>query len=90
MIKNYNNGSQHPWSGLSNEELLKSSRLYGTDRITGERGYNLAAIMLLGKDDVILEVALAYLTDALLRRVDVDRYDDREIVQTNLIESYYP
>ena len=84
-----NNGSQkHPWNNMSDEELLKSARLYGTDRITGNQGYNLAAIMLLGKDDVILDVAPAYLTDALLRRVNVDRYDDREIIQTNLIESY--
>ncbi|MEY8495589.1 hypothetical protein AALC16_21650 [Lachnospiraceae bacterium 29-91] len=44
--------------------------------------------MLLGKDDVILDVAPAYLTDALLRRVNIDRYDDREIIQTNLVESY--
>jgi len=44
--------------------------------------------MLLGKDDVILDVVPAYLTDALLRRANIDRYDDREIVQTNLIESY--
>lgn len=53
-----------------------------------EEGYNLAAIMLLGKDDVILNVAPAYVTDALVRKVNVDRYDDREIVKTNLIESY--
>ena len=44
--------------------------------------------MLLGKDDVILDVAPAYVTDALLRKVNVDRYDDREIIKTNLIESY--
>ena len=49
---------------------------------------NLAAVMLLGKDDVIADVAPAYVTDALLRKVDTDRYDDREIVKTNLIESY--
>ncbi len=42
--------------------------------------------MLWGKDEVILDAAPAYLTDALLRRVNVDRYDDREIIQTNLIE----
>ena len=30
----------------------------------------------------------AYETDALVRRVNVDRYDDREIVRTNLIESF--
>ena len=44
--------------------------------------------MLLGKDDVILNVAPAYVTDALVRKVNVDRYDDREIIKTNLIESY--
>lgn len=73
---------------LSDEELLKSASLYGRDRVTGEQGYNLAAVMLLGKDDVIMDVAPAYVTDALLRRVNVDRYDDREVIKTNLIESY--
>ena len=88
MASNNNYGQKHPWNSMSNEELLKSSRLYSTDRITGEQGYNLAAILLLGKDDVILDVVPAYLTDALLRKVNIDRYDDREIIQTNLIESY--
>lgn len=83
-----NVGGTHPWSSLTDEELLKSSRLYSVDRVTGESGYNLAAIMLLGKDEVIADVAPAYVTDALVRRVDVDRYDDREIIKTNLIESY--
>ena len=73
---------------MSDEELLKSTRLYSTDRVTGESGYNLAAVMLLGKDDVISDVAPAYVTDALLRKIDIDRYDDREIIKTNLIESY--
>ena len=31
--------------------------------VTRAEGYNLAAIMLLGKDDVILKVTLAYVTD---------------------------
>ena len=44
--------------------------------------------MLLGKDEVIMDIVPAYVTDALLRRINMDRYDDREIVQTNLIESY--
>lgn len=51
-------------------------------------GYNLACLLLLGKDEVILNVCPAYETDALVRRVNVDRYDDREIIRTNLIESY--
>ena len=84
-----NNSTQvHPWSSLSDEELLKSMRLYSMDRVTGTSGYNLAAVMLLGRDDVIADVAPAYVTDALFRKVDLDRYDDREIIKTNLIESY--
>lgn len=78
----------HPWKNMSDEEMLKSAGLFGIDRVTGQQGYNLAAVMLLGKDDVILDIVPAYVTDALLRKVNVDRYDDREIIKTNLIESY--
>ena len=78
----------HPWKDLSDEELLKSAGLYGENRATGEKGYNLAGILLLGKDEVIRDICPAYRTDALLRRVNLDRYDDRELVRTNLIESF--
>lgn len=44
--------------------------------------------MLLGKDHIILNACPAYETDALVRKVNVDRYDDREIIRTNLIESF--
>ena len=87
MAKNHA-GGQHPWTSMSDEELLKSAGLYGRDIATGEEGYNLAAIMLLGKDDAILNVAPTYVTDALVRKVNVDRYDDREVIKTNLIDSY--
>lgn len=83
-----NAGGRHPWESMSDQELLMSAGLYGTDIATGEKGYNLAAILLLGKDDVIMNVCPAYETDALVRRVNIDRYDDREIVRTNLIESF--
>ena len=81
-------GGKHPWTAMDDQELLKSAGLYGRDIVTGEEGYNLAAIMLLGKDEVILNVAPAYVTDALVRKVNVDRYDDREVIKTNLVESY--
>lgn len=81
-------GGKHPWEDMEPQELLKSAGLYGVDISTGERGYNLAAIMLLGKDDIILNACPTYETDALVRKVNVDRYDDREIVKTNLIESF--
>ena len=44
--------------------------------------------MLLGKEHIILNACPAYGTDALVRKVNVDRYDDREIIRTNLIESF--
>lgn len=78
----------HPWKDMDDIQLLRSAGLYGIDHTTGERGYNLAAIMLLGKDEVIQDVVPAYVTDALVRKVNVDRYDDREIIKTNLVESY--
>ena len=81
-------GGKHPWSDMNDEELLKSAGLYGRDITTGAEGYNLAAIMLLGKDDTILNVAPTYATDALVRKINVDRYDDREVIKTNLIDSY--
>lgn len=45
---------------------MKSAGLYGRDVVTGEEGFNLAALMLLGKDDVILNVAPTYVTDDIL------------------------
>ena len=81
-------GGKHPWEDMNDQELLQSAGLYGMDISTGEKGYNLAAIMLLGKDHIILNACPAYETDALVRKVNVDRYDDREIVRTNLIESF--
>ena len=35
-----------------------------------------------------MNVCPAYETDALIRRVNIDRFDDREIVRTNLVESF--
>lgn len=55
---------------MSDMELLKSAGLYGRDMVTGEEGFNLAAIMLLGKDDVILNISPAYVTDAIVRKLE--------------------
>ena len=84
-----NKNQDHPWKNMTDLDLLQSAGLIDEDVETGKRGYNLAAIMLLGRDDIILSVNSVYRTDALLRKVNLDRYDDRMIVQTNLIESYY-
>jgi len=44
--------------------------------------------MLFGTDELILQVSPAHRTDLILRKVNIDRYDDRDLVRTNLIESY--
>ncbi|WEV58868.1 putative DNA binding domain-containing protein [Bifidobacterium sp. ESL0728] len=78
----------HPWQKLDNKELLRSARLYMNDRGTGEKGITLAGVLLLGKDDVIADVLPTYKTDAVVRRVDKRRFDDRLVCRTNLVDAY--
>ena len=62
--------------------------LYKKDIATGQEGLTLAAILLFGKDEIILSALPHHRTDAILRKVNLDRYDDRDDIRTNLIESY--
>ncbi len=78
----------HPWAGLDDTGLLSSARLFQRDYQRGTEGLTLAAILLFGKDTTILSVLPHHKTDAILRRVDVDRYDDRDDIRTNLFESH--
>ncbi len=78
----------HPWLRMDDMELLKSAQLYQTDPETGKSGVTLAGILLLGNDRLILSAVPHHRTDLILRKVDLDRYDDRDLVRTNLIESY--
>jgi ATP-dependent DNA helicase RecG len=78
----------HPWKNMDEMALFKSAGLYEEDLRTGQKGFNLAGILLFGKDEVIRSCAPGYLTDCLVRRKNLDRYDDRLTVGTNLIEAY--
>lgn len=78
----------HAWTDMSEEEILRSSGLILTDPDTGREGITLAAILLFGKDSTIMSVLPQYKTDAIYRVKNVDRYDDREVIITNLIDSY--
>lgn len=80
--------NNHPWAGMDDLQLLKSAQLYLADPETGKAGVTLAGAMLFGTDSLILQVCPAHRTDLILRKVNVDRYDDRDLVRTNLIESY--
>lgn len=83
-----NKYKEHPWKNMSNIELLKSAGLYEKDRRTGKEGYNMACILLFGTKEAILSCVPGYKTDAIYREENVDRYDDRLIIENNLIESY--
>lgn len=83
-----NKYKEHPWKNMSDMELLKSAGLYEKDRKTGKEGYNMACILLFGTKEAILSCVPGYKTDAIYRVENMDRYDDRLIVENNLIESY--
>ncbi|MEO0129704.1 MAG: RNA-binding domain-containing protein [candidate division WOR-3 bacterium] len=83
-----NRSPSHLWLSLSNEEIIKISGLKKKDYITGEEGYTLAAILLFGKDDVIQDILPHYKIEMLVRINNLERYDDRLQVMTNLIDAY--
>ena len=78
----------HMWRDMSDEEMLRSCGLILSDEITGKQGITMAAILLFGDDNLIMSVCYQHKTDAIVRIIDKDRYDDRDVVITNLIESY--
>jgi ATP-dependent DNA helicase RecG len=82
------NEANHPWLALSDEQLLKKAGLWKRDYQTAKEGYTLAAILLLGTDEVIQQVLPHYKIDALVRIENTTRYDDRLYIQTNLIDAY--
>ncbi|WP_201977421.1 RNA-binding domain-containing protein [Hymenobacter rubidus] len=86
LIRSYR--PDHPWLALEDKELLRSAGLYKTDFLTGEQGYTLAAALLLGRDEVIQDILPHFRIDALVRRRDLDRYDDRLDIRTNLLDAY--
>lgn len=80
--------ADHPWRDMNDLELLRSAGMYLKDYSNGVEGFTLAAVMVFGKDHVIKAILPYYKVDAILRRIDNDRYDDRDDIRTNLIECY--
>jgi len=78
----------HPWVSMDNIDLLKSAGMYLTDQSTGKQGITLAGILIFGSELMIQTALPHYRTDAILRREDLDRYDDRDDVRVNLLRSY--
>jgi ATP-dependent DNA helicase RecG len=78
----------HPWKTMTDMQIIKSAGLYDEDIRTGKQGFNRAAILLFGREEIIQQVAPGYVTDCILRIKNTDRYDDRLRVESNLIESF--
>ena len=78
----------HSWINMTDEEMLRSANLILTDPETNKEGLTLAAILLFGKDNSIMSVLPQHKTDAIFRIENKDRYDDRDVIITNLIDSY--
>jgi ATP-dependent DNA helicase RecG len=83
-----NKQTGHPWSKMSDGEIVRSAGLYKKDIVTGKNGMTLAAALLFGKDETIQSALPHHKTDALLRVENLDRYDDRDDIRTNLIDSF--
>lgn len=73
---------------MSDEEILRSSGLIMRDEAQNREGLTLAGGLLFGKDTTIMAALPHHKTDMLLRVENLDRYDDRDVIITNLIESY--
>ena len=81
--------SNHPWLMMGNREILSSSSLFRKDFKTGEEGLTLAAALIFGKDETIHNLLPGYKVEALVRKDNLDRYDDRlPPLRTNLIDTY--
>ena len=86
IIRSVNNS--HPWLAISNMDILRSSGFYRKDNRTGEEGLTLASALIFGKDLTIQNILPAYKFDILVRVNNLDRWDDRLTLRTNLIDSY--
>ena len=78
----------HPWSSMDNINILKSAGMYLKDQNTGKQGITLAGILIFGSELMIQKALPHYRTDAILRRENLDRYDDRDDIRVNLLKSY--
>ncbi len=80
--------ASHSWVSMDNMTILQNMGLYQKDLNTGEAGFTLACILLLGKDEIIHSAVPAFKIDLIKKVENKDRYDDREVLSTNLIDSY--
>jgi ATP-dependent DNA helicase RecG len=81
------NNPAHHWLELDDKSFLSRAGFYRKDQ-SGKTGYTLSAVLFFGTNDVIQSLLPAYKFEALLRKENIDRYDDRLTVRTNLLDTY--
>jgi ATP-dependent DNA helicase RecG len=86
LIRSYQ--SDHPWLTISNLNMLKEAALWKKDYFSLQEGYTLACVLIFGKDSTIQSILSAYKVEVMVRRENVDRWDDRLTLRTNLIDTY--
>ncbi len=79
---------EHPLLQENDMTILRSSLLYRKDFRTNDEGFTLAAALIFGKDTTIQSILPAYKVEAMVRRENLDRWDDRITLRTNLIDTY--
>ena len=73
---------------MDDGELLRTSNLIMNDE-QGRTGITLAGILLFGTDNLIVSACVHHKTDCIYRIYNVDRYDDRDVIDsTNSLDSY--
>lgn len=79
----------HSWLTASNDRILRDVNFIRRDFSTGEEGLTLAAALVFGKDETIGNILPAYKLDVMVRRENLDRWDDRlPPLRTNLVDTY--
>ena len=80
------NNANNDWIALDNKDFLCRNKLYIRDYASNQEGVTLACVLLFGTDEQILSVVPGFRIE-LLKRVDnIERYDDRLTLSTNLLD----
>ena len=84
------NQSDHPWLFENDKKMLEEASLRRKDFFTQKEGLTVAAALIFGKDSTIQSLFPAYKVEGMVRKINVDRWDDRinPPLRTNLIDTY--
>lgn len=80
------NDVQNDWDTLNTKDFLYRNKLYRKDYSTNKEGVTLACVLLFGTDEQIVSVVPSFKFELVKRVENVDRYDDRITLTTNLLD----